>query len=966
MAKNNLEILEAAFAEAVSLDGEARAAMLNRFETEHPELIAELHRLLAVDDIDDAQIERPIAQAARAATTPNTDVWLGRQIGAWTIQQRIAEGGMGAVFLATRSDEQYEQTAAVKIMTAQLLAKDAIARFRAERQILASLNHPNIAQLLDGGSTAEDLPYLVMEYVDGLPIDQYCDQSQLSISERLTLFRKVCNAIDVAHRNLVVHRDIKPSNILVDRNGEPKLLDFGIAKMLEGHASPGTAPQTQVGSRLMTPEYASPEQVRGEAVSVATDIYSLGVLLYQLLAGHSPYAEIVSQPGSMANAILELEPRRPSDVVTSPTPLTEGLSADELSMRRRSSPLRLRKRLQGDLDNIVLKTLRKERDQRYGSAQLLAQDIENYLEQRPVIAHPPSWQYRANKFLRRNRTVVSVVGVAAIALTGLLTYHTITVGNERDAAQLQAERANEVATFLSDLFAEADPRLNLGEPLTANQVLERGAARVTDDLGTRPALQAKLLVTITTAYHTQYKQDEILDLLGPVVPQLIDDLGRENTDVIELVMRLGYARWNVSDKQLGLAELKENLKVAETVYGSESLMVGRHLMAIARFQTGLNDYKDTEALFQRALTVLPVEDPNAIVSRAHALMNYGSYLRKHDRLAEEEPLLLEAMALQEARVGRIHPDFTALLNNLGNHYYRRDLPEKALVYMEELLASEKQLYGEDGIPYGIAAMNYSNALLALDRHSDSLEAIDIGIGVFSAHRADDGTRYAYALENKANVLRSLGRFEEAEPLYLNVLDIIEGIYGKEHFEYAISEESYAGNLSSQGRTEEARALFKHALQVQEETFGPDHSNALKLRIRIMNMSRQLGDLDRALEIGAPAFAKLKATLSPTNNFVMDGAFLTGLTHRDIGNYEESNTIFLEALAHNQDRANPITFRVKIEPVYAESLCMQDRCPEAIEIMERLRAHLAEASEPNPASVERVEDYLARVRNWPTT
>ncbi|MEL7311828.1 MAG: serine/threonine-protein kinase, partial [Pseudomonadota bacterium] len=282
------DIVKTAFARASELDGAERATFLEAFKQEHPELFAQLQELLSADT-NDQPIQEKIAETARSLADQADDPWVGRMIGVWQLERRIGEGGMGAVFLAKRADEAFEQTAALKLMTSRVLGRESITRFRAERQFLAKLSHPNIAQLLDGGSTEDDQPYLVMEYIDGVSIDRYCDDNRLSIRDRLRLFEKVCDTVDYAHRNLIVHRDLKPGNILVDRRGEPKLLDFGIAKLLDTQDVDQTMAMTREGRLLLTPEYASPEQVRGEPPTVAADVYALGVLLYRLLTGYSPY-----------------------------------------------------------------------------------------------------------------------------------------------------------------------------------------------------------------------------------------------------------------------------------------------------------------------------------------------------------------------------------------------------------------------------------------------------------------------------------------------------------------------------------------------------------------------------------------------------------------------------------------------------------------------------------------------------
>src|SRR5262245_11797032 len=325
------------------------------------------------------------------AATLQFDAMVGRRVGAYRIVREIGRGGMGAVYLAVRADDQFRQRAAIKLVKRGMDTDFVLRRFRNERQILAALNHPNIARLLDGGATDDGLPYFVMEYIEGMPIHRYCDTRRLTIAERLKLFRQVCAAAHYAHDNQVIHRDIKPGNILVTEDGTPKLLDFGIAKILDPELAADTIDPTVTALRLMTPEYASPEQARGEQVTAATDQYSLGVLLYELLTGHRPYRLRSRAPHEIARIISEEEPEKPSDIVTRAREMTASdgkrtiaLSPEDIGRDRGSSPDELRSELARGLDDVVMRALQKSPQQRYASTQDLSHDINRYLQGLPV------------------------------------------------------------------------------------------------------------------------------------------------------------------------------------------------------------------------------------------------------------------------------------------------------------------------------------------------------------------------------------------------------------------------------------------------------------------------------------------------------------------------------------------------------------------------------------------------------
>jgi len=410
----------------------------------------------------DARLRAAIGAAAGELADSGAAHWQGRELGAYRIESRISAGGMGVVYRACRSDEQFERLVAIKVMHGPLASDEARRRFFAERQILADLNHPNVAQLLDGGTTSEGVPYLVMEYIDGKPIDEYCRDGSLSLAQKLRLFIDVCSAVQYAHQHLIVHRDIKASNILVTTDGVPKLLDFGIAKLLDGGDKQRVAADlTLADARLLTPRNASPEQVRGAAITTASDIYSLGVLLYELLASRPPYTIQGTTSLELERAICETEPAPPS----------------------RHDP-----QLAGDLDTIILMALRKDPARRYSTARQLAEDIERHLAHRPVTARPESWSYRAGKFLRRNAWATAATALVLVTVASLVTFYTLQLKREREQLARERATAEEVSAFLVGLFEEANPAHSRPD-VSARQVLEDGVVRI-DELQSRQPLVA--------------------------------------------------------------------------------------------------------------------------------------------------------------------------------------------------------------------------------------------------------------------------------------------------------------------------------------------------------------------------------------------------------------------------------------------------------------------------------------------
>jgi len=428
----------------------------------------------------------------------------GKRIGVYEILEEIAVGGMGAVYRAIRADGQYYQQVALKIVRSELGAEFTATRFKNERQILASLNHPNIGKILDGGTTAEGVPYFVMEFVEGRRIDEYSDANKLATTERLKLFLQICSAVQYAHQHLIIHRDIKPGNILVNAEGVPKLLDFGIAKILESSSVNDQYEQTISLLRLLTPEYASPEQVKGEPITTASDVYSLGVVLYELLTGCTPYNVPSHTPHEISRAVCEAEPEKPSAAVRRKlVRIDDREPADDstLNATPEGSAEKLSKRLDGDLDNILLMALRKEPQRRYASVEQFAQDIRRHLEHLPVIARQDTFRYRASKFITRHKAAVAV---AALVTVALLSATAITVRQARiaRAERARAERRfNDVRKLANSLIFEVhDSIQELPGATAARKLIMQRAQEYLDGLAQESQSDPALLRELAVAY----------------------------------------------------------------------------------------------------------------------------------------------------------------------------------------------------------------------------------------------------------------------------------------------------------------------------------------------------------------------------------------------------------------------------------------------------------------------------------
>jgi|SRR5947209_5628968 len=541
------EKIEDVFVSALEHSPDTRETYLNRVCGDDSSLRVEVESLLASHEQARDFIEAPAVAFVSDLITEHSDDDIsqainGQRIGSYQLIREIGRGGMGTVYLARRADEQYEKFVATKVVRRGMDTEEIVRRFRNERQILAHLEHPNIARLLDGGTTDDGRPYLVMEYVEGTPVNEYCDTHRLTTNERLRIFRTICQAVQHAHQHLVVHRDLKPSNILITKDGTPKLLDFGIAKVLNPELSALSMEQTLTELRVLTPDYASPEQVRGEKLTTTSDVYSLGIVLYELLTGHRPYRSLSTPPHELARVICEQEPAKPSTAITRVEVITHGdtkasitITPESVSRTRATQPDKLRRQLSGDLDNIILMALRKEPARRYTSVGQMASDIQRYLENLPVGARKNSFKYRAKKFVRRNWVGVAAAGVIVLSLMGGMVatlWQAREARAQASAAQTEKAKAESINAFLAKMLKYSNPLVAVpgtnGSATTMQDVLDEAAKRLeTGEFANQPEVRAELEKIIADSYYGQGKQELYLQHLKEYV-RLQKSLNRED------------------------------------------------------------------------------------------------------------------------------------------------------------------------------------------------------------------------------------------------------------------------------------------------------------------------------------------------------------------------------------------------------------------------------------------------------
>ncbi|MEP7342358.1 MAG: serine/threonine-protein kinase [Acidobacteriota bacterium] len=766
--------VEELFRTVVDRPAAEREAYLTRVCGDDQEMRREVLSLLARDTAEDFIHGSILSAALSVAVVPKDDL-TGERIGPYRLTRLIGRGGMGAVYEAVRDDEQFQQQVALKLIKRGMDTDFVRDRFMRERQILASLDHPHIARLFDGGATPDGLPYFVMEFVAGEPITDYCRHRKLSVNEKLKLFRDVCSAVQHAHQKLVIHRDLKPSNILITnsadgkvdgKGGTPKLLDFGIAKLLSPDVSQAHT-RTETAIRLMTPDYASPEQARGLAVATTSDVYSLGVVLYELLTGCRPHQFKTNSPAEIERAICDTEIEEPSKAVSRISDASSRLAG------------RLSRQLAGDPDNIVMMAMRKEPERRYQSVEQFSEDIRRYLEGLPVAACKDTFGYRAGKFARRHKAGVAILALLAI-LAVVMTVQTARIARERDRANQAAATAQAVTQSLVAMFEFADPGKAGGDAITARELLDQGAEKVVRDLKDQPAVQAKLMDTIGWLYQSIGLYDRAQPLLEEALKLRRQVLGLEHPDVAASLNHLA-----------GVANLNGDYA------GSESLH--REALAMRRKLFG-KEHQDV----------------------AESLDNLGALLVDRGNLAEAEALLREALLQRRKLLGEEHKDVAESLTSLGRLLSDSGKFNEAESVYRQVLGMRRKLFGA-GHP--LVALSLNNLAAMLEVQGDYKGAETLYREALAMRRKLLGEEHPdviVSLANLASALQDLGEYAEAEQLYRRVLTLRRKLFGEEHPKVTLTMNNLATLLRDKGDYEEAGVLFRQSLARRRKQLGEDH------------------------------------------------------------------------------------------------------------------------------------------------
>ncbi len=807
-AQENWRRVQEVFLAALDRPEDERQAFIEERCAHDPALAAEVSSLLQAHDESGALLDNPteVADSMFADTLASGDA-----IGPFRLLDPIGRGGMGVVWRAERTDGEFQQQVAIKLIKRGMDTDEILARFLRERRLLARLEHPNIARLLDGGVTDDGLPWFAMEYVEGRPLISYCNANGLDTAARLRLQRKLCDAVEHAHRRLIVHRDLKPSNVLVTANGELKLLDFGIAKLFGADDEGEDQLLTRSGARVMTPLFAAPEQVLGEPVSTATDVYALGLILYELLVGALPYPAEHTAGAALLRAIVETPPERPSTLARR----TGSVAAEGSEAADRQ---RLVRRLKGDLDRICLKAVHKEPARRYPSAQALADDLRRYQEGYPILARPDSFAYRARRFVARNRVVVGAMALAFLSMFGGL----IGALWQAEIASAEATRAERVKRLLIDIFEENRPGAPAGATRTASEILDTGAERVAAQLQSEPDLQAELLQVVGSLYDSLGRYDEAERVLRRSL-EIMEGLDSDPRELrAQGLQRLAGVYFERADYEQAEAYGRASVERFEAYSRRDRLAYARALAQLAITLSEASKYEEADPLHRQSLAMylkLEGEGSGAVAAAQHDL---AQHLKWQGRFDEAEPLYREALRSKIARLGDGHDSVALTQGNLGVMLGQRGDYEEAEPLLRAAYDTNRRILGP-GHPTTVLRLN--NLSMFYYVTADYATAEPLMREALSHNRrlfGEENERVATNLHNLANMLVATGRLHEALPLHRDSLDIRKRVLDADHPRTAQSLKSLGRLQLTLGHRADAESLLTQARSIADRSLSPGH------------------------------------------------------------------------------------------------------------------------------------------------
>ncbi len=857
--------LQVLFHDALSVPESDRERWLDEVCREDASLRDDLRRLLAADARATSWLDRGAAGSARALLEPDVHP---ETIGPYRIRRVLGCGGMGVVYLAERED--LGSHVAVKVLRAPLVSALGRTRFDDEARTLARLNHPSIARLFDAGTLPDGTPYMVMEYVQGESLMAYCERAQCDVEQRLDLFREVAEAVDYAHRQAIIHRDLKPSNILVapgETGGAPavKLLDFGIAKPLD---RPDLW-RTQTGQWVMTPAYAAPEQLRGEAVGVFTDVYALGVMLYELLTGTSPYDLTDCTPGEVEQIVLGQEPEKPS---------VRAVRTGRVALR--SWPDR---QAWADLDVLCLKAMHKDPARRYASVEALLRDLRHVRQREPLEARPDTPGYRLGLFVRRNRRAVLATALGAVAFMGVVGFYTWRLRSARDAALQEAARAQRIERFMMALFEDGDVSVGPPDSLRVTTLLERGV-REAQMLEAEPDVQTELYMTLGRLYQQLGDLDRADSLLSAALRQREGRLGAGHPSVARSRVALGRLRNDQAAFEEAERLIREGLVAIRRHLPARHPAEVEALTALGHALTEQGGYDRAVAVLEEAARLQTDADPASLSETLTELANAHFYA---GRYASSDSLNRLVLALDQRHFGRRHPRVAGSLINLGATRHQLGYFEEAEGLYRQALEINLAYFGPDRVETAANLRMLGQTLAFQGRYDEALEVLRPALALHERVYGRDHPNIASLLNELGTVALQQDDFARAEAFFSRMVAIYRAVYQDDHYYTGIGLANLASVYLAEGRYDRAEPLFRDALALFTRTLGEAHIQTGIARIKLGRVLLRSGRPEEATGELRTGYDILNAQTSPSVSWLQAARGDLAEAYERLGNPEQA-------------------------------------------------------------------------------
>jgi eukaryotic-like serine/threonine-protein kinase len=818
MDSTRWERIQALFHEVADLpEPEQRAFLKNVCGDDG--LMAEVLALVEEDARGSSLLDRDLAHVAHQVLDEAIPASLPfKEFGPYRIKEALGEGGMGVVYLAERVD--LGSLVAIKLLRDAWLSPARRERFASEQRTLAQLNHPSIARLYDADTLDDGTPWFVMEYVEGVPLTEYCTEHRCSIEERLRLFRAVCEAVQYAHQHAVIHRDLKPSNILVKPDGTTRLLDFGIAKHLENLETPASKHHTMTGLRLMTPAYAAPEQVRGDRVGIHSDVYSLGVILYELLAGRLPFDLSRLSPGEAETMILTQDPERPSAVADDVT-TTPGAGPNISSVSKTAW---------ADLDVLCLTAMHKDTQRRYQSVEALIRDIDHYLKGEPLEARPDTFDYRLGKFVARNRRAVSAAALVFTIVVGLVIFFTVRLAKARNAALDEAARTQRIQRFMMNLFQGGDDSVGPGDSMRVVTLLDRGVQEA-QTLNSDPKVQAELYQTLGTIYEQLGKFDQADSLLHSALDRRKTLFGPDSTEVAESLVALGQLRSDQAQYEEAEQFIRQGLDMSKRHLPPTHPRIGKAMYALGEVLVNQGKYDHGIQVLNEAVRIQSA--PGGVTADlAETLTELANAQFYAGHLDISNSLNLRVVAMDRQLYGGRHPNVAEDLINLGaiqsewGHYTETER------YYRQALDIIQNFYGKDHPETASAMTLLGRALNSQGRFDESADMLRQALGIQERVYGPVHPRVASALGELGKVAMQQGKLDEAEADFRRQTDIYREVYKGKHYYIGSALANLGGVYMERKQYARAERSYRDALQIYAQTLPADHLNVAIARIKL--------------------------------------------------------------------------------------------------------------------------------------